>query len=331
MTAFAVSPPCGRTGGTPRGARRVPRPLRGAGVAGVHDGPPLEMLRYEELVWPLEAVPPTALCRSCGVASPRCRDGARRRAFAKAPSAGARRALVRPAAPDALGLCRAIFFATLLVASHPTWTAVIGRRCRRCSGCRPTCSRCCTGVASPAVLALLDAAWRASLLLACVGSCTRAASICAFVLGVYVLGLPQCFGKIDHWSGLLVLTLGVLALARSGDAWSLDALLRCRRREAASGTERRVPLADRGRTPAARAGLLRGRHREAAPGRPRMDVGREHARDPARAALRERPRAARARSARSPSPALCAVLAFATIAAEAGAPLALLEDRSPAS
>ncbi|MFN8603405.1 MAG: hypothetical protein U0842_23270 [Candidatus Binatia bacterium] len=230
-----------------------------------------------------------------------------------------------PAAPDALGLCRAIFFATLLVrvapdVDSPSWAAVPK------VFWMPTdlFALLHLGVASPAVLALLDAAWRASLLLACVGSCTRAASICAFVLGVYVLGLPQCFGKIDHWSGLLVLTLGVLALARSGDAWSLDALLRRRRRvpRPAPSGEYRWPIE------VARlllvlvffaAGIAKLRQGGlawmSAENMRAILLAPHYANDRVLPELGLRI---------AESPALCAVLAFATIAAEAGAPLALL-------
>lgn len=230
-----------------------------------------------------------------------------------------------PAAPDALGLCRALFYATLLLRVAPdvdsaAWAAV------------PDVFWMPTdlfrllhlGVASPALLAVLDAAWRASLALACVGLWTRPATACAFVLGVYVLGLPQCFGKIDHWSGLLVLTLGVLALARSGDAWSLDELLHRRR-----GGSRRTPSGEY-RWPIEFARLLLvlvffaagiAKLRQGGLAWMSADNMRAILLAPHYANDRVLPELGLRIAG---SPALCAFLALATIAAEAGAPLALL-------
>lgn len=135
-----------------------------------------------------------------------------------------------PASPGPLGLCRALFFSTVLLRVAPqvrsaAWADVPD------AFWMPTdlFAALHLGVAPHGVLSLLDVAWTASLALACVGLFTRVACVSAFVLGVYLLGLPQCFGKIDHWSGLIVSTMGVLALARAGDAWSWDALLRRRR------------------------------------------------------------------------------------------------------
>jgi len=82
--------------------------------------------------------------------------------------------------------------------------------------------------ASPALARGLDVAWKISLGLACLGLATRASAATAFVLGFYLLGLPQNFGKTDHWSGLLVVVLGVVAFARSGDALSVDSQIRTR-------------------------------------------------------------------------------------------------------
>lgn len=230
-----------------------------------------------------------------------------------------------PAAPDALGICRALFFATLLLrvapdVDSPSWAAVPK------VFWMPTdlFALLHLGVASPAVLATLDALWRASLVLAFAGLCTRTASVVAFVLGVYVLGLPQCFGKIDHWSGLLVLTLGVLALARSGDAWSLDALLRRRRRapRPAPSGEYRWPIE------LARlllvlvffaAGIAKLRQGGlawlSADNMRAILLAPHYANDRVLPDLGLRI---------AESPVLCAALAFATIVAEAGAPLALL-------
>lgn len=45
-------------------------------------------------------------------------------------------------------------------------------------------------------------------------------------LALYVYGLPQNFGKINHGSSLLVISLFVFAWARAADVWSFDAWYR---------------------------------------------------------------------------------------------------------
>lgn len=82
---------------------------------------------------------------------------------------------------------------------------------------------------SPGVLAALEAAWAAALVLACIGLRTRLACWIAFLIGFYLLGLPQSMGKIHHFDGIVVTTLAILALSRCGDALSVDAWLRRRR------------------------------------------------------------------------------------------------------
>lgn len=75
------------------------------------------------------------------------------------------------------------------------------------------------------VLMALDVVWKVALGLSCLGLYTRASTVTAFLLSLYLLGLPQNFGKIHHESGLVLLVLAVLALSRCGDALSLDCML----------------------------------------------------------------------------------------------------------
>ncbi len=56
------------------------------------------------------------------------------------------------------------------------------------------------------------------------GLYSRTSAVIVTVLGVYVLGIPQFFGKIDHYHHLLWFS-AVLAASRCGDAWSIDAII----------------------------------------------------------------------------------------------------------
>lgn len=78
----------------------------------------------------------------------------------------------------------------------------------------------------PAVwLGWLQASWKAALWCACLGLATRLSTALSAVLGLYVLGLPHNFGKVHHLDTLVVLLTAILAVARCGDAWSLDRFL----------------------------------------------------------------------------------------------------------
>lgn len=162
-----------------------------------------------------------------------------------------------PADPAPLGLCRALFFGVLLLRVAPDLTSAPWAEVAPVFWMPTDLFRLLhLGVLPGPWLAALDVVWRVALALACVGLCTRAATATSFVVGTYLLGLPQCFGKVDHWSGLLVLTMGVMALARCGDAWSLDELRR-RRREAVARLPSPSSALDRGRRERAPSGEYR--------------------------------------------------------------------------
>lgn len=78
-------------------------------------------------------------------------------------------------------------------------------------------------------LRVLQAVWKLALACACVGLATRASITTVFVLGFYLLGLPHCFGKVHHYDSMLIFVFAILALARPGDAYSVDRLLVRRR------------------------------------------------------------------------------------------------------
>ncbi len=86
----------------------------------------------------------------------------------------------------------------------------------------------------PAALGVLSAVWKASLGLCCVGLFTRPAAWVAAGLGFYLVGIPHSLGDLSHGDAAAVLLLIVMAFARSGDAWSVDAALRRRRGGASS-------------------------------------------------------------------------------------------------
>lgn len=88
------------------------------------------------------------------------------------------------------------------------------------------------------------------LLLFCVtgiiGLFSRTSAFLAMITSFYVLGLPQFFGKVNHYHHMLWF-LAILAVSRCGDVFSCDAILAARKR------------ADQGRTdppPASRAYAL---------------------------------------------------------------------------
>ena len=79
----------------------------------------------------------------------------------------------------------------------------------------------------------LVASAKAALTIVCVtgllGLFSRFSALAATLLGLYVLGVPNFFGKVNHYHFLLWFT-AILAASRSGDALSLDAVVRAWRR-----------------------------------------------------------------------------------------------------
>jgi hypothetical protein len=77
---------------------------------------------------------------------------------------------------------------------------------------------------SASTLNVLQWLWRASLLAACLGAAWRFASVTAFVLGLYLIGLPENVARINHSDAIVVFGLAIMALSRAADALSVDAL-----------------------------------------------------------------------------------------------------------
>ncbi|MGB7159121.1 MAG: hypothetical protein WBD40_13715 [Tepidisphaeraceae bacterium] len=159
-----------------------------------------------------------------------------------------------PAPPTSLGFCRLVFFAGLLwvqwplllhrwggvpeMYRKPIWTFRVLR----------------LPFLSQDVLIGMEIAWALAIVLAAIGLFTRAATAVAFGLGFYLLLLGNNFGKIGHGDQAIVLTMLILALARCGDAWSIDARRADRRR--GDGRERSRPTSGEYRWPIRMVWLL---------------------------------------------------------------------------
>lgn len=72
------------------------------------------------------------------------------------------------------------------------------------------------------VLSALAWAFKLCLLGATFGLFSRTSALGACLLGLYLLGLRQCFGKMSHGDTVVPLLLLVLACSRCGDRFSLD-------------------------------------------------------------------------------------------------------------
>ncbi|MEK6651136.1 MAG: HTTM domain-containing protein [Bacteroidota bacterium] len=93
----------------------------------------------------------------------------------------------------------------------------------------------------PTTANLLAAIFGVTCTAALVGFRTQWSAAATAVLGVAVMGIPQFYGKIDHYHHFLWFA-ALLAIAPSGDAWSVDAWLRRRSGATAGGTSRRFAL-----------------------------------------------------------------------------------------
>jgi predicted DCC family thiol-disulfide oxidoreductase YuxK len=83
---------------------------------------------------------------------------------------------------------------------------------------------------NPKALAVLQFSWKVALAMSAVGMWTRLSMAVSFMAGAYLLALPHNFGHTYHFDALLVFVMGVLAVSRAGDSWSIDALVSAYRR-----------------------------------------------------------------------------------------------------
>ncbi|HUP25351.1 MAG TPA: HTTM domain-containing protein [Thermoanaerobaculia bacterium] len=113
----------------------------------------------------------------------------------------------------------ALILQTLMWQGTPSWFASLPEALRQ----PPPGWRAVGGLpfASPIAVALLEAGFVVVCLLAAAGWFTRTTTVVATLLGLYLLGLPQSFGKLNHYHHLLWIA-ALLAASPCSDGWSLD-------------------------------------------------------------------------------------------------------------
>jgi hypothetical protein len=75
-------------------------------------------------------------------------------------------------------------------------------------------------------LTLLNRIFYFALICCGIGLFTRTSTWLVLLLGFYLWGLPQCFGKIYHTTSVPVFMFAIFAVSRCGDRLSIDALIR---------------------------------------------------------------------------------------------------------
>jgi hypothetical protein len=96
---------------------------------------------------------------------------------------------------------------------------------------------------SPDLLQAMGVTCKVALAGAAIGLMTRTSCLLAAVLTFYLLGLTHCFGKVNRADAIVPVILLILAVARSGDAWSADAVIK---RARARGPAHDPPAAEYG-------------------------------------------------------------------------------------
>jgi hypothetical protein len=137
----------------------------------------------------------------------------------------------RPTAPFDLGICRILFFLGVMTFNIPRGVASWGNVSRLFW--RPVWlfKTFHLPLFTSAHLQIFVTVWGISLALSCIGLFTRVGTIVAVVMGTYLLGLPHNFGKVSHGDPILIFIMLFFAISRCGDAFSIDALIRRKRRK----------------------------------------------------------------------------------------------------
>ena len=82
---------------------------------------------------------------------------------------------------------------------------------------------------SSAEISLIDAVWKVALIFSAVGLFTRFSNAVAFILCIYLFGLPNNFGKTHHLDILLLWSFLIMTISNCGDSWSIDRLIKTMR------------------------------------------------------------------------------------------------------
>ncbi len=131
----------------------------------------------------------------------------------------------KPELPDNLGICRILFFGAVFLLyrgyDFRAWTQVSK------VFWEPLWffARFHVPLVSAEVMGVIQITWKISLALSCIGLFTRVSTIVSFLWSPYLFGIPHSFGKTHHYDAILVFIFLVMALARCGDAWSIDNLI----------------------------------------------------------------------------------------------------------
>jgi hypothetical protein len=139
----------------------------------------------------------------------------------------------RPTSANDLGICRVLFFACLFIQYLGTDFASYGDLPASFYNTLPLFRLLHIPILSAKYLAMLEGAFKLSLLGACLGRYTKLSTFIAAITGSYLLAVPNNFGRAGHGDGVIIILLWVLAISYCGDAWSLDRWLS--RRSSAAG------------------------------------------------------------------------------------------------
>ena len=82
------------------------------------------------------------------------------------------------------------------------------------------------GVLPAPTLRILDVAFYVASMMASIGLFTRLSMATSAGLALYLFGLENDFGKVNHGANIAIVFACFLAFSRAGDAWSVDALIR---------------------------------------------------------------------------------------------------------
>lgn len=150
-----------------------------------------------------------------------------------------------PERPENLAICRILFYAIVLYLYATVPFAGWATLLKETSFYHPVSllKLLHLPIVSDQALGVLGWVWKSAMLLSCIGLLTRISTVIAFFSGAYLLAVQNSDGKVEHQTAMLVFAMGILALSRCGDAYSVDTVLFNRsRRPVASSGEYRWPV-----------------------------------------------------------------------------------------